>query len=149
MPGVGCAVWIWDETVVWDTGPGTECTMVKVEVEVEVGVAVDCLDRAVGRSEETQLEERRDKVAWAGGVDGEEGKGDDELDVGSVCADGGEAAALIRGGRGMRTVTGDWEGMLGVWIGNLGGGGEGGLISASIKLLDCRIGEGDDFTKLA
>jgi hypothetical protein len=32
-------------------------------VEVEVEGAVDCLDRADGRSEETQLEERRDNVA--------------------------------------------------------------------------------------
>lgn len=59
IPDVECAIWMWGGRDDWDTGPGAECTMVEVEVEG----AVDCLDRADGRSEETQLEERRDNVA--------------------------------------------------------------------------------------
>jgi len=117
-------------------------------VEVELGGPVECLDRADGRSEETQLEERRDKAAWAGGV--EEDKGNDETEVGTVCKDGGEDAPLRRGGSGVRAVTGDWEGILGVQTGNLGGGEEN-LTSVSIKSPDCETDstEGsDDSTKV-
>jgi hypothetical protein len=49
----------------------------------------------------------------------------------------------------VRAITGDWGGMLEVRIGNLDGGGEGGLMSASIKLLCSGMGGGDDVTTLA
>lgn len=49
----------------------------------------------------------------------------------------------------MRAIAGDCEGMLGVRIGNLGEGGEGGLVSMSIKLLDSGIRGGDDTMTLA
>lgn len=65
---------------------------------------MDCLDRADGRNAETQVEERRDNVACAGGVAGEEGN--DEVDAEGMFADGGEAAPLRRGGRGSRIFTG-------------------------------------------
>lgn len=67
---------------------------------------MDCLDLADGRNAETQVEERRDSVACVGGVAVEEGNGN-EVDVEGMCADGGEAAALMRGGRGARIFTGE------------------------------------------
>lgn len=79
---------------------------------------MDCLDRADGRNAETQLEERRDNVACAGGVAGEEGNGN-ELDVEGMCADGGEPAPLRWGGSGARILTGDCEVTLDVSTGNL------------------------------
>lgn len=67
---------------------------------------VDCLDRADGRKAETQVEERRDNVACVGGEAVAEGNGNG-VDVEGVCADGGEAAALRRGGRGARIFMGE------------------------------------------
>lgn len=66
---------------------------------------MDCLDRADGRNAETQLEERRDNVACVEGVAGEEGNGN-VVDAEGMCADGGEAASLRRGGRGTCIFTG-------------------------------------------
>lgn len=106
---------------------------------------MDCLDRADGRNAETQLEERRDNVACVGGVAGEEGNGN-EVDVERICVDGGEAAPLRRGGRGARILMGDWEvTLVAMSAGNLCGG-EGGLISASIRFPVCGIGDGDCVT---